>query len=455
MRKRVLSLILLLCMLTAFCPIPAQAYGTPINSVDLLIDDLVAGEYPDYWPSIAGSDTGYHVRESTSGYPEDFITWFDETEMLQMSSYNTFQANHVYKVIITLEAEDGFLFHADTHATVNGHTADAWAIDGNICQVSYKFPKLFIPISSASVTITPPSVGAKPDYKPVLPAGAHYYSDASWSDPTTVNDVWWTDETAGCYLDTTEAFIAGHTYTVWMELTPESGYSFSIGSTAKVNGKTALVVLYENADDAYYLRIRYTFPALPSQPDGWQVTGGKYYYYKSGAVQTDWVWVPEQGSYFYLDPSTGAWTGWVFYKNNMYFYDTSSGSFKTGWLLYNGNLYYFNPATNAMMTGWVYEGGKFYYFNPSTGALQVGWVWVADQETYFYIDPSTGAWTGWLYYHGNTYFYDTVINNFWTGWLQYNGYYFYLDPATGIMVTGTKVIGGKTYQFNSYGVCIG
>ena len=277
------------------------------------------------------------------------------------------------------------------------------------------------------ITVEPPVSGSKPS------------SDVSLSVESIGLEIfsWYED---GSEMPWNVTFQGGKTYRVSMYFfyLPDSDLKVT------VNGMPATVTRI----DIDYFQVSYTFPVL----DGWQVTDEKYYYYKDGAIQTGWV---KEGSYFYLDPSTGAWTGWLFYMNNMYFYDTTSRSYKTGWLLYNGNLYYFNPATNAMMTGWVYEGGKFYYFSPSSGALQVGWVWVANQETFFYIDPSTGAWTGWLYYHGNTYFYDTVINNFWTGWLQYNGYYFYLDPATGIMVTGTKVIGGKTYQFNSYGVCIG
>ena len=191
------------------------------------------------------------------------------------------------------------------------------------------------------------------------------------------------------------------------------------------------------------------------QQTGWLSFGSDYYYFNpsTGAMAVGWQWA--DGTYYYFNPSNGVMTGWLIYQNRMYFYDTASGSFKTGWLLYNNNLYYFNPATAVMWTGWLSYGGKYYYFNPSTGALQVGWVWVPGQSTYFYIDPSSGAMTGWLVYQNNTYFYDTAKGSFRTGWLSYNGYWFYLNPSTGIMVTGKQVIGGKTYTFNAYGVCIG
>ena len=41
-----------------------------------------------------------------------------------------------------------------------------------------------------------------------------------------------------------------------------------------------------------------------------------------------------------------------------------------------------------------------------------------------------------------------------TGWLQDNGKWYYLDPTNGDMYTGTHVIDGKTYTFDSSGALI-
>ena len=210
---------------------------------------------------------------------------------------------------------------------------------------------------------------------------------------------------------------------------------------------------WQNKNGVWY----YYDPSTGAMVTGWLKYGDNYYYFNpsTGALATGWVWVQEQKTYFYINPSTGAMTGWLVYQNKIYFYDTARGVFQTGWLLYDN---------------------KFYYFNPTTAVMMTGWVWVAEQGTYFYIDPSTGAMTGWLVYQNKMYFYDTVRGVFqtgWllynkkyyyfnpstavmvTGWLQYNSYWFYLDPSTGAMVTGTQVIDGRVWQFNSYGVCIG
>ena len=40
-----------------------------------------------------------------------------------------------------------------------------------------------------------------------------------------------------------------------------------------------------------------------------------------------------------------------------------------------------------------------------------------------------------------------------TGWLLQGGVWYYLD-ASGAMVTGSRTIGGKTYNFSSSGACL-
>ena len=111
------------------------------------------------------------------------------------------------------------------------------------------------PITSVSVTFTAPAIGAKPDYSPVLPSGAGYYSD---------NDVAWFDETDERWLDTTDTFAAGHVYYVRVDLTPKSGYEFDADCTGTINGKTADADL-RSAEEYDYLRLSYTFPALSAQ----------------------------------------------------------------------------------------------------------------------------------------------------------------------------------------------
>ncbi|MBR3474405.1 MAG: hypothetical protein IKH34_05005 [Oscillospiraceae bacterium] len=94
-------------------------------------------------------------------------------------------------------------------------------------------------ILSAEVTITAPAAGAYPDYNPVLPANANYYSD-DYSSSTYQNEVRWTDVTTDQDLTVGEdMFLAGHQYQVTITLTANDGYAFSADTTATVNGQSA------------------------------------------------------------------------------------------------------------------------------------------------------------------------------------------------------------------------
>ena len=115
-------------------------------------------------------------------------------------------------------------------------------------------------ITSASVTITPPAVGATPDYNPVIPSGANYYSDA-YNTTNYKNDVRWNSN--GAYLPVDSAiFEAGNEYAVYIYLTPKDGYAFASSCTGTINGNIADV----HVESSGQLLLSYTFPALASKP---------------------------------------------------------------------------------------------------------------------------------------------------------------------------------------------
>ena len=117
------------------------------------------------------------------------------------------------------------------------------------------------PITSAAVTITAPAVGAAPDYDPVLPSGANYYSDA-YNTANYHNDVRWQFSDGGYLAVDSAIFEAGREYAVFIYLTPKDGYTFSESCTGTINGKTAEVHL----EGSGQLRLSYHFPALASKP---------------------------------------------------------------------------------------------------------------------------------------------------------------------------------------------
>ena len=117
-------------------------------------------------------------------------------------------------------------------------------------------------ITSASVTITAPAVGASPDYSPVMGASSYYSAD--YSSTVFLNDVMWTAVTADnnniAMTVGQDTFQAGHKYRVTIYLTPRSGYAFSSSCTGKVNGNTATVTVRSDGQ----LKLDYQFDQLPA-----------------------------------------------------------------------------------------------------------------------------------------------------------------------------------------------
>ena len=436
MRKRVLSIILLVCIIAAFCPVQAQADYI----LEITLPAPVVGEKPCSSVSYTSWDSLYFTD----------ICWYEDGKL--MDSTDTFKSGKTYRVFIYFIDDD----HTEVDsATVNGAKAHVYqrVEEMNIfvdkITVDYTFTALPDPITSVAVTITPPSVGAKPDYNPVLPSGANYYSD-EYNTDTYKNDVIWWDKTSD--FDNlnveTDVFEAGHEYACYIYLTPKYGYEFSLTATATVNGIATEAVKFL---DSGQLRVSFSFPALLPTA-GWQINGGKYYYYENGVPVTGFKQI--SGKYYYFDNTGALKTGFIQYGSKYYYFSPSDGTLQTGVVQVGSNYYYFSPSTGALQTGAVQVGSNYYYFSPSTGALQTGIVKIG--SNYYYFSPSNGALqTGWQTIGGKYYYFDPSTGAMKFGWLKYEGLWFYLSPKTGNPVTGTQTIDGKTYKFNSNGVCIG
>ena len=117
---------------------------------------------------------------------------------------------------------------------------------------------------------------------------------------------------------------------------------------------------------------------------------------EQGLQQTGWV---RDGSWYYLDPTTGVMrTGWV-NLDGTWFYLDGSGAMRTGWLNLGGT-WYLLADSGAMRTGWVWAGA--WYYLDASGAMKTGWINLGG--TWYYLDPSSGAMrTGWTW-DGNAYY---------------------------------------------------
>lgn len=134
-----------------------------------------------------------------------------------------------------------------------------------------------------------------------------------------------------------------------------------------------------------------TFLDLSGNPvSGWQKINGNWYYFdpanSSQAVTTAWAMV--NNKWYYFNDYGIMVTGWVKVKD-VWYYLGVDGAMKTGWYQEgpNGSWYYLDPGSGAMQTGWHLVDGRWYYLDSGNGAL-----WVSATTPDGYRVDASGAW---------------------------------------------------------------
>lgn len=273
---------------------------------------------------------------------------------------------------------------------------------------------------------------------------------------------------------------------------------------------TARTSLCEIEGNHYIFDKNGTMPSISGTP---VIGNEKYWINPNGTLNSGWLIL--SGWQMYFDPVTfTAKKGLVSIGDKHYIFNddgvslaaagtpiingkkycfNSDGSLRSGWITFNGWQMYFDPTTFQGASGvssiegkyYVFDGngilltgngtqvinGKKYYFNPD-GSIQIGWVTLGNWKMYF--EPSTGAAaTGVYKIEGKLYAFDQngiwltgsgtqVINgkkycfnsdgSVQVGWVTLGSWKFYFDPSTGEARTGFSVISGNTYYFDSNGV---
>ena len=142
--------------------------------------------------------------------------------------------------------------------------------------------------------------------------------------------------------------------------------------------------------------------------------------------------VVKVGNALYLyDQNGNPMTGLVKYAGK-YYYASSKGKLSTGWKTVDGNKYYFDKKTGAARKKWQTIGKYKYFFSSNTAAMRKKWVTISGKRYYF--SKVNGR----------------LLTNYW---LKYNNKWYYLDKNGTPYLNCKKVIKGKTYKFNSKGVC--
>ncbi len=261
--------------------LPAE--GGALSSVALTVTAPAAGAAPSYSVSVTPSSMTVANRQmGANEYSENGVSWFDQNTGSYLKPSDTFQEGHVYKVSVGwLKPGAGEKLTTDSYgnlnatATVNGGSAELSGSSSNAI-ASYTFPALAASgaadkqIDSVSITVTPPTMGAKPVYSAAV-GGAYYQVNTAWGADDTSNGVGWARMNSKQWddidkpLKSTDTVEEGKIYMVAVALKPDSGYSFAPGlvsdtSKVLVNGYAAAHAA-KNGDG---LIVYYVFP--PAAP---------------------------------------------------------------------------------------------------------------------------------------------------------------------------------------------
>lgn len=191
--------------------------------------------------------------------------------------------------------------------------------------------------------------------------------------------------------------------------------------------------------------------------DGFQVIGGKTYYYKDGVPVKGWLTL--NGKKYYFNSVTGEQLkGWAKNKKGQYrYFSKGDGALLTGWAQTQaGRKRYFTKGSGIMLTGWAQnQSGQKRYFSKQTGQMFTGWAKNSDGK-YRYFSKNAGIMaTGWLQdTKGNQRYFSKGSGIMATGWLQdTKGNRRYFNPSNGVMYKSKlATVGSVTYSFDEDGI---
>lgn len=207
----------------------------------------------------------------------------------------------------------------------------------------------------------------------------------------------------------------------------------------------------------------------------WVKDGGKWYFLDKNGYMLANIWQKDSYGWCYLGADgamkTNAWVrdsqGWCYVGGDGYCVTDTWKKDSKGWVYldHNGRM-----LTNSWVQdskGWCYVGANGYCVTNTWKKDSKGWVyldhnghmltnaWVKDSVGWCYVGADgyavANTWkkdsVGWCYLNAN----GSMTKS---DWVQDVGKWYYLD-ANGYMVTGKRVISGKTYTFNADGVWVG
>ena len=249
MKKRILGILLCLCMALMIFPVTAFAEGEtpePITQIAIEVKTPIVGEHPEYGCGYSSTPTGVIYVNLDDWYrisKEAYTGEADDVWEGMFDTGNTCSEDYYYKVVFSvgIYSDENCYIPDDVSATINGKNCDIQvADDGNSCLLSYIFEaKVLQPVSNIAVTLDEPALGKTPDFSPEFtanPDGSVSLDDCFWykiskDDYTGTNE----DEWDEIYED--DVFEEGYYYSVDLYFIPNENYSLNEEISATVNGK--------------------------------------------------------------------------------------------------------------------------------------------------------------------------------------------------------------------------
>ena len=211
-----------------------------------------------------------------------------------------------------------------------------------------------------------------------------------------------------------------------------------------------------------------------SKLNGWQMEGGKRYYYQNGFKVCN-LGIKIDGYWYYFDASgVMKQNYWRQKDGQLYYYDADGHMYQNAGAQIDGYWYYFDANGVMKRNSWREKDGLQYYYDAdghlsmNIGLLLHGYWHYFDQNGVMRINY-------WRQKNGQRYYYDADGHMYQNQGVEIGGYWYYFDndgimkanfwrkkdgdryyyDANGHLVTNrTMVINGVTYRFSSSGKVI-
>ena len=166
---------------------------------------------------------------------------------------------------------------------------------------------------------------------------------------------------------------------------------------------------------------------------------GKYRYLKADGRMAVNEWIVDYGKTYYLGSDGKKYTGTRVIDGKSYTFDSNgvlitetTGSHKPGLQYINGKAYIFDENGQMLRSGWYTADGSSFYLNDYGAGVVKCWRLGTDGKYRYLKANGRMATNEWVVDYGKTYY----------------------VGADGKKYTGTRVIDGKSYTFDSNGVLI-